>query len=270
MEDTTSEIKELFNLLNKKSKMVAMLAPSFLIDFSYPEIVGMLKRLGFKYVVEVSTGAIETNRQLLALLKLHPDKRYITNPCPTIVRLIKNKYPKFIPFLTPIDSPMVATAKIIAKKYPKYKKVYIGPCFAKKIEAAEDHPELNLLTLTYRDLAKIFSIKKISLKTSDKKYSFDIAGADTRLYPISGGLAQSSGLTKKLTNEEYDVISGPKLVDKVLKEFSDRTELKVLDILNCDGGCINGPGTVSEDSLEKRRKKITDYWNSMKGLDKGF
>lgn len=68
MEYTTPEIKELISLLNKKTKTVALLAPSFLVDFSYPEIVGMLKRLGFKYVVEVAAGAIETNRQLLALM----------------------------------------------------------------------------------------------------------------------------------------------------------------------------------------------------------
>ena len=45
---------QLLKLIKNKEKMVAMLAPSFLIDFSYPEIIGMLKRLGFEYVVEVS------------------------------------------------------------------------------------------------------------------------------------------------------------------------------------------------------------------------
>ena len=188
MQNTAPEIKELFNLIEKKSKMAAMLAPSFPIDFSYPEIVGMLKRLGFKYVVEVAAGAIKTNRQLRALLKLHPHKKYITNPCPGIVRLVKNKYSHLVPFLTPIDSPMIAIAKIVAKKYPNYKKVYIGPCFVKKTEAKEDHPELEILVLTYKEIAGVFKIKNISPKKSDKSSSFDIIGQEARLYPISGGL----------------------------------------------------------------------------------
>ena len=219
MPSATPEIKKLLELIGKKTKMVAMLAPSFPLDFSYLEIVGMLKRLGFKCVIEVARGAIETNQQLRALLKLHPDKKYISSPCPSIVRLIRNKYPHLAPFLTPIDSPMIATARIVAKKYPNYKKVYIGPCFVKKIEAKEDHPELKILVLTYKEIVEVFKIKNISSKKIDKSSSFDVIGPKTRLYPISGGLAQSSGLTKKFTDPEYDVISGPKLSEKVLREF---------------------------------------------------
>lgn len=238
-----------------------MVAPSFLVDFSYPEIVGMLKRLGFKYIVEVSRGAAETNKQLLALMRLHPDKRYITNPCPTVVRTIRNKYPHLVQFLSPIDSPMIATAKIVAKKYPGYEKVYIGPCFIKKLEAKEDHPELKILVLTYRELQQIFDIKKISPSKKDKSAKFDIIGQETRLYPISGGLAQSSGVIKKLMDSEYDVISGPALVEKILQEFPNKPELKVLDILNCEGGCISGGGIMSRDSLDRRRQKVINFWN---------
>ncbi|MBU4274816.1 hypothetical protein KKE19_03290 [Patescibacteria group bacterium] len=264
MENLTPEIKELLFLLKKKIKVVAMLAPSFPVDFFYPEIIGMLKRLGFKYVVEVAKGAAETNRQLLALLKLRPHRRYITSPCPSIVRLIKNKYPDLVQFLTKIDSPMSATAKIVDKKYPGYKKVYIGPCFVKKLEAKEDYSKLDILVLTYKELQRIFEIKKISLKKKDKLSCFDISEFHTRLYPMSGGLAQSSSLTVKLTDPEYDVISGPRLVEKTLKEFPVKTELKVLDILYCDGGCINGAGIITNDSLDRRRQKIISCWRQLK------
>lgn len=210
----TPEIKELLELVDGKKEMAAMLAPSFPIDFSYPEIVGMLKRLGFKHVVEVARGAAETNRQLCALIELNPDKKYITSPCPSIVRLVKNKYPELVQFLARIDSPMIAIAKIVAEKYPDCKKVYIGPCFVKKLEAKEDHPELDILVLTYRELADVFSEKNIVPEEGDKSSSFDIVGEETRLYPVSGGLSQSSGLAQKLTDPEYDVISDQKLSEK--------------------------------------------------------
>ncbi len=261
IENVTLEVKEFLKLVENEEKMVAMLAPSFPVIFNYPEIIGMLKRLGFDKVVEVSRGAEETNKQLLALTKLHPDRRYITSPCPTVVRLIRKKYSHLEQYLSPIDSPMSAIAKLVARKYPKYKKVFIGPCILKKMEAKEDHPKLNILVLTYKELQDIFKEKNISAKITDKLSRFDVVARDTRLYPISGGLSQSSGVINKFTDPEYDVISGPALVVKVLEAFLNKPELKILDILNCDGGCINGPGIVSKDPLLLRRQKIINYWN---------
>jgi len=256
----TKEIEKLLELLEKKEKLVAMLAPSFVVDFSYPEIVGMLKRLGFKYVVEVARGAKETNRQLLALMKLYPEKRFITSPCPSIVRLIRNKYPELLPFLAKIDSPMSATARIVLKEYPDCKRVFIGPCFAKKFEAKEDWPELEILVLTYREIQTIFEIKGIFPIEEDKKERFDIACQETRLYPISGGLAQSSGIIKSLTDPQYDVVSGPKLAEEFLRKFPYQPDLRVLDILYCEGGCINGPGVITKESLDRRRQKVINHW----------
>lgn len=262
MEKMTPESEELINLLESEKKMAAMLAPSFPVMFKAPEIVGMLRRLGFEKVVEVSRGAEETNKQLLALTKLHPNRRYITNPCPNIVRLIRTKYPHLVQYLSPIDSPMAATAKLVQKKWgKKYEKVFIGPCLVKKLEAKEDRPKLNILAITYKDLQDVFKKKGIETKIIDKFARFDIIARDTRLYPISGGLSQSSGVINKFTDPEYDVISSPALAVKALDEFLQKPDLKILDILNCEGGCINGPGIESEDSLDRRRQKIINYWN---------
>ena len=68
-ENISAETKALLSLIKRKEKIVAMIAPSFVVDFNYPEIIGMLKRIGFLCVAEVSRGAIETNKQLLALIK---------------------------------------------------------------------------------------------------------------------------------------------------------------------------------------------------------
>jgi iron only hydrogenase large subunit-like protein len=260
MENLSAEAKELIGLSERGASMVAMLAPSFPVVFDYPKIVGMLRQLGFRHVVEVARGAEETNKQLLALMKLHPDRRYITSPCPNIVRLIRNKYPELVQFLAPIDSPMSATAKLVSKKWPNYKKVFIGPCLLKKMEAKEDHPSLDILAIIYKDLREIFELKKIKANFWDKFRDFDIRAQFTRLYPISGGLSQSSGIINKFTDPEYDVVSGHQLAEKALQEFLKKPELKILDILNCEGGCINGPGIVSPDSLDRRRQKIINYW----------
>ncbi|NCO89162.1 hypothetical protein GW881_04575 [Candidatus Roizmanbacteria bacterium] len=45
------EVNMLTELIKNKSKLVAMLAPSFPIVYQYPQIVTRLKQLGFSYVV---------------------------------------------------------------------------------------------------------------------------------------------------------------------------------------------------------------------------
>src|SRR3989339_173534 len=151
-------VEKLIELLKNKVKLVAMLAPSFPIMYD-KNIISKLKQIGFEKVVEVSVGAKETNRQLVEFIKAHPEKRLITSPCASFVRFIRTKHPDLLPFLSlNIDSPMTATAKIVKEKYPDYLPVFIGPCLVKKLEASQDHPELNILVLTYKELDSVFAV----------------------------------------------------------------------------------------------------------------
>lgn len=262
MDNLFLDLETLFKLLDKKEKLVAMLAPSFPVDFFYPEIVSKLKRLGFDKVIEISIGAVETNNQLLELLKNNPEKRYITNPCPSLVRLIKSKFPQLISYLTPIDSPMSATAKLVKEKFPGAKPVFIGPCLTKKLEAKEDFPQLDILALTFKEIAKAFEIKNIIEDTNNFNDTFDIIEPHTRLYAISGGLAQSACLKDYLAEEEYSVVSGIKDITESLSNFENNQNIKVLDILFCEGGCVGGPGIINETSLKERRQKVVNHWKN--------
>lgn len=263
MEKFSPELRTFLNLLDKKEKMTAMLAPSFPIDFSYPKIVGKLKRLGFTYIVEVARGAMETNRQLLKAVIKNPHRRFITTPCPVIVRLIRNKYPELKSYLAPVYSPMVNTAKLVLERFPGTRPVFIGPCPPKRFEAKEDFPELKIVILTFKELKQVFKMKKVGDKSSDTQAAFDMTGPETRLYPISGGLAESCGLSQILTDEQYQVVSGPRLSEEFLKNFLKNKTLRVLDILYCEGGCIAGQGIATKLSLDKRREKVIFHWNSI-------
>lgn len=254
-----NEHKILIELLERKEKLVAMLAPSFPIVFSYPAIITMLKKLGFSYTVEVAMGAKKTNEELLALIQKDPNARFITSPCPTVVRMIKKTMPQYAKyFTTGVDSPMVATAKIVKEKYPDYKPVFIGPCVMKKLEATEDVPELGILVLTYSELQEVFQHFNITEET-DANDHFDIEEPGmTRMYALDGGLSHSSGLTDKLKPEELKVVSGADN-RKAIQEFDANPTIKLLDILNCPGGCIYGPGIKSTLTLEERKKRIVEY-----------
>lgn len=256
-----NEIKELIGLLKQRAKLAALLAPSFPIMYKYPGIVGKLKRVGFQYVMEVAAGADDTNKELLEALNKDKKARFIASPCPSIVRMVRQKYPRLIKYLAfAADSPMVASAKIVREKYPGFRPVFIGPCIAKKFEAKEDYPELDILVLTYKEMNQVFTDLKITDGPADENADFDIKEKQTRLYPISGGLAQSSGIDEILTNEQYMVVSGWQNDTKAIEEFERNPRIKLLDILFCEGGCIMGPGIESDLTVEQRRKKIVDYW----------
>ena len=58
---------------------------------------------------------------------------------------------------------------------------------------------------------------------------------------------------------EVKVVSGVQNNIAAIKEFEENTKIRLLDILNCDGGCIGGPGIKSDLSVEDRKKRIFDY-----------
>ena len=51
--------------------------------------------------------------------------------------MIQLYYPAALQYLAPVDSPMIAHAKILKQAHPEAKIVFIGPCIAKKREGKE-------------------------------------------------------------------------------------------------------------------------------------
>lgn len=88
-----------------------MLAPSFPVIFNPKTIADKLKRAGFQHVVEVSVGAIKTNEMIIDALKADEKSRFITSPCPNIVRMVRARFPEAVKYLSlDVDSPMISSA----------------------------------------------------------------------------------------------------------------------------------------------------------------
>src|SRR5574344_2243819 len=117
-----------------KGKYVIMLAPAFVVDFKYPEIIFGLRKLGFDKIVEVTYGAKMINREYHKILSSSKEF-FIATTCPGIVQTIKNTSPEYKKNLILVDSPMIAMAKVCHKTYPKHKVVFLSPCDFKRIEA---------------------------------------------------------------------------------------------------------------------------------------
>ena len=257
-----NETIRLIDLLNKKARLAVILAPSFPIVYEYPQIFTKLKKLGFAYVVEVSVGAKKTNEQVLSLLQRNPKSRIITSPCPSFVRMVRTKYPSLLKYLAlSADSPMSATAKLVKERYPDHQPVFIGPCIAKKLESSEDRPELNILVLTYKELDEVFTNFNISVNMPTGNDKFDLEAKDTRIYPMDGGLTLTSGVNRILKDEEFRIVSGWRNVEEALIEFQSNPKIRFMDVLFCEGGCVNGPGIISTLPVVDRKKKIINYFN---------
>jgi iron only hydrogenase large subunit-like protein len=254
-----SKIEEV--LANTKIKKVAMIAPSFLTDFTYPSIVNQLKALGFNEVVEVTFGAKIVNREYHKILQEN-GKLCISSTCPGVAESIKNN-PELTYFkenIAPVDSPMVAMGKVCRKLYPKYKIFFISPCHMKKTEA-NNSPCVDYV-LDYQQL-KIFLEHK-NIPENNSCITFDKLYNDyTKIYPLSGGLTKTSRIRKILKRKEYKICDGWPKVQKLLLKIKNNPKkyknIKFLDVTFCPGGCIGGPCTNRNLSTRKKYKLVKKY-----------
>lgn len=244
-----------------KGKYVAMLAPSFVIKFSYPSIITQLKQIGFDKIVELTFGAKLVNKEYHKLLK-KTNELVITSPCPGIVELINKNFPQYKKNLAKIDSPMIAMGKICKKTYPNYKTIFISPCNYKKQEAKKS--KYVDFVIDYAELENLF--KKFKIKHSGKKVYFDKFYNDyTKIYPIAGGLAKTAHLKGVINKNEIKSIDGAQKVIKFLTKPDKK--IRFLDVLFCNGGCVGGPCIISKLSLRQRKQKVLNYLKLAKTED---
>jgi iron only hydrogenase large subunit-like protein len=247
----------------KKKRSIALLAPSFPIDFKYPNIIGMLRELGFDKVTELTFGARMVNWWYVDYIKKNLDQKYfIASPCPTLVSYIKAKYPELAKYLMPYASPMLAQARIIRRHHPDYQIVFFSPCIAKQTLEAPKFPDVLDGVVTFKGLKSVLDTQHILEHNFNRQYRFDsLIQEYTKIYPISGGLGSTSHIHKIFKDREIFVDDTIPKIEPILKKMQrGRCKYRFLDILNCKGGCIGGPALASQEiSIEERRKKVTDY-----------
>jgi len=251
------EVENLEKELNNKTELVAMLAPSFVVNFTYPEIIDQLNRLGFDKVVELTFGAKMINLDYHKRIK-KTKKLLISTVCPGIVDIVEREFPQYKKNLIPVYSPMVATALISKKVYPKHKTVFISPCNFKKTEAKTAPKKCIDFVIDYIELQKLLDKYNIKPKRSRRKITFDLFYNDyTKLYPTSGGLFKTAHLKGLIKEDEVRIASN--IVDT--REFLKNPDKKVkfLDATFCVGSCVGGPFLRKDLTLEQKKEKVLKY-----------
>lgn len=252
--------------LKNKSKLVAMLAPCFVAQFDYPEIITQLKDLGFDKVVELTFAAKIVNHEYHKILAKSKGF-FISSVCPGVVYTIKTQLPKYENNLIRVYSPMIVMGKICKKTYPKHKCVFIAPCNFKKMEAETTDDVDIVISMNELDaLLKKYKIKP--RKEKGVKAKFDKFFNDyTKIYPLAGGLSKTAHVRQILKEGESKTIDG---IDKVIEflktskidkrdKKDEREKIKFLDANFCVGGCIGGPLLTPTHSLEEKKKRVLAY-----------
>lgn len=262
----TPELKNLVDALQHE-KIICLLAPSFAVDFTYPDIILDIKKIGVEKVVELTYAAKLINGEYEKTLKENPDKRYICPNCPTIVKMIGIKYPELKENIINIASPMVIMDRFVKSEYwSEYKTLFAGPCLMKKMEAKEYG--INY-AITFKELQNIFDYYKEN-NIAPKQFTYSMAedgtpefddffNTSTKIYPLAWGVAQSLHTKGIIDKDQILVVDGPKNLDAGFQEFKNNKNIRFLDILACEWWCIGGPWIICKESLDARKKKVLDY-----------
>ena len=243
--------------------IVAIVAPSAAANFpdTYLNLVGWLKARGVKAVFDVSFGAELAAQSLVEHIWAHNPKLVIAPPCPAIVTYIQTYQPELLPYLAPVDSPMVCTMKMIRASYPQYadcRIAAISPCAAKKREFADaGQGDYNV---AFESLVHHFRQEGIDL-ADEPVGAFDNPPAERAvLFSTPGGLLRTAQRWMPELAERTRRIEGIPVVYDYLRRLPevldhDRAPLLV-DCLSCEFGCNAGPATL----MGSKSPDEIEYW----------
>ncbi len=243
-------------------KVVAMIAPSVEGEFG-PEITmgswrTALKKIGFSDMVEVGLGgdmtaAYEAQEWAEAYKE---GKKLTTSCCPAFVNMIKKHYPTLAGNISTTVSPMCAVSRMLKAQDPETVTVFIGPCMAKKAEAADKSVEGNAdYVLTFGEALEMIRAKGVELEP--EPYENQQASVFGKRFGNGGGVTNAVLQCLKEKGENTDVkvarCSGPADVKKALLLMKvGRLPEDFIEGMMCQGGCVGGPSNLKQESIWKK------------------
>ena len=238
-------------LIDSGAPVVMSLAPSFIANYEGVGIEAMreaVRQLGFYDAEETAIGATMVKREYDRMLKEEDRDIVISSCCHSINLLIRKYFPEQLPYLADVVSPMVAHCMDIKRRIPGAKTVFVGPCVAKKDEAAE-HSDAVDVALTFEELTAWLEAERIELKHEVVPDDRSLA----RFFPTPGGILKT--MDQDAPGYTYMSLDG---IDACLAALDDIAQGKIhkcfIEMSTCAGSCIGGP------VMEKyRRSPVADY-----------
>lgn len=160
-------------------------------------------------------------------------------------------------------SPMAATSRYIKALHPDAITVFIGPCVAKKSEMLDENVDGNAdYVLTIKELSAMLDAREIKIAASGAH--LQQGSMYGRRFAHAGGVTEAVLQSLKESGIEEPVsvcrANGAKECKKALMLLkSGRLPENFIEGMACEGGCVNGPGSLLQ---EADSKKIRDLLQS--------
>ena len=214
------------------------LAPSFIANYEGVGINAMrtaLKKLGFADVEETALGATVVKNEYDRLLREEKRDIVISSCCHSVNLLIQKYFPKELPYLADVLSPMQAHCADLKRRHPGAKTVFIGPCVAKKDEAAHYDGIVDAV-LTYEELTEWLNQAGVVLeKEMDSQRE-----SRARFFPTTGGVLKTMNLDAP--GYKYMAIDGIENCISALKDIENgNIHHAFIEMSSCVGSCVGGP-----------------------------
>ncbi len=240
--------------MEKFKYKVALPAPSLYSQFHHLDdsniVLNGLLSMGFDDILEVSAAAELVSEASRDFMANHQENLpWISTACPSVLRLIRVKFPNLIPHLLPLRPPIEVAARIAEKralektglKREEIGLFFISPCPSKVTyvksplgteKSAVDH------VLAIEDIYPTLVSHMNKLEDPSKEISH--SGKMGIVWGRRGGESSS------LLTDKYLAADGIENVLRVLEDLEDEKfeDLTFIELNACHGGCVGGVLTV--------------------------
>lgn len=240
------------NIRNYKY-VVALPAPSLYAQANNLDdvniVLSALKEMGFDDVFEVSAAAEIVSLLSRKYIEEHKDKwPIISTACPSIVRLIRVRFPNLLEHLMPIKPPMeiaaeMARERAMAKTGLPSEDIgifFLSPCPAKvtSVKSPIGYDKSNVdQVVAIKDIYPKLISAMTHVVEQDKVKELSESGR------IGIGWGRIGGEAAGLLTDSYLSADGIENVIKVLEDLEDSkfsSELSFIELNACTGGCVGG------------------------------
>jgi iron only hydrogenase large subunit-like protein len=185
--------------------------------------------------------------------------------------MIYKLYPQETKNISMTLTPMVFTARLMKKKYPGCKVVFVGPCAAKKLEAIREDIRSDVdFVLTFEELQGMFQAKEIDFATIEPMYDLNEATAAGRGFAVAGGVAAAveDMIHKIQPDREVKTVRAEGLREcrkLMTAAAAGKYDGCLLEGMACPGGCVAGAGTLLP--VDKAAKVVCNYQAEAECID---
>jgi len=253
----SDDTDEFFERLKNGDKISVLVAPAVRNNFSdYTKLLGQLKKSGANLIFDVSFGADITTWAYLKVIKEKHIPTMIAQPCPVIVSYIQHYKTELLPYLAPVQSPVMCAA-IYLRKYKNINDdlAFISPCIAKTVEFSDNNTYgMIKYNVTISKLKEYIEKNKINL-SNYPSVNFDDTPCD-----LGFAFSRPGGLRENVEfymggNVWVRQVEGINEILDYFRQYEKRVFYKknvplLVDVLNCKHGCNIGTATGNDADID--------------------